>query len=129
MTCLKPRYCLSTLPRGLSSRLPSIPLPILCGYTSTVHKTRLRASPPDGRNQPARFSFGLPDLIVAGEWPLRWVAHHTGTHHIGIDVHHTSCWMIAAFHSCRMITILPVGSFSALSLIVFLPGSAGHQLH
>ena len=57
------------------------------------------------------------------------MGNQTCTYHVGIEVSKASCQMIPTSHCGCMITIFPVGSLSALSLIEFLPRSSSHQLH
>ena len=53
-------------------------------------------------------SAGLLDLVVPAERPHGWMTDHTRAHHVGIDINHTTCQMIAVFHCRRMITVFPV---------------------
>ena len=69
------------------------------------------------------------DLIIPTERPHRWMIHNTRTDHIGVNISNASQQMFPALYSGGMITVFPISSFSALSLIVFLSGSTGHQLH
>jgi hypothetical protein len=57
------------------------------------------------------------------------MADHTGAYHIRVDIDKTSDQVIAALDSRCMIAILPIGSPSILSLIVFLPHSSSDQLY
>ena len=57
------------------------------------------------------------------------VTDYTGTNQFGVDIDHASRQMFPAFDGSSMIAILPVGSFSIFSLIVFLSGSSSNQLH
>jgi hypothetical protein len=75
------------------------------------------------------FLLNFANLLKSAMLPLTRVSDFVRTHHIAIDVDHTSSQMGATFHRGRMVTILPEWSRSGMATIVLLPHAAGHELH
>jgi hypothetical protein len=69
------------------------------------------------------------DLAVAAENPLFRMSNHTCTHHVKIDVDQTLQKMSIGVYRCRMIAILPEGTFASFPLVVLLACPSVGKLH
>ncbi len=102
------------------------PSPI--GIGQIIHRLNIEQEPQSAIiNQGISFP-RFQNIIVSTKFPLRWVTNDSGTNHIEANGNKTLEQMAGCFHSRRMTAIFPVGAFSILPLVEFLPGPARYQL-
>ncbi|AGF79475.1 hypothetical protein UWK_02945 [Desulfocapsa sulfexigens DSM 10523] len=69
------------------------------------------------------------DFIEAAQRIFQRVFHPSCPHHVEVDLDQTLCQMFIRLHRTGMVSILPEGAFSTLSLVILLYSPACNEQH